>query len=231
MTTSGPGNRRRAERLKLHEPLRASLDSVPVTLLEIGLLGAQLEHTRRIDGGRKGRLTFVWEDEEISINATVVRSEVSVARTESSGEMTYLAGVEFESTPDSSSAQIKRMISFLVTRSIEHMKANARGNAKPVDDALALLSTPAPFLETTSEVRRIYLCCRLDASGNWHRAEVLKPKQPPDGFTVPAEYSEDDITLLRESYEQGDEEERRMIRVCAEMSLASAEEVPPPSFV
>jgi len=100
-----------------------------------------------------------------------------------------------------------------------------------MDDAASLLASPAPFLDTPSEDRRIYLCCRLDSSGQWHRAEVLKPKQPPDGFTVAADYGEAEIAMLCESYEQGDGEARRMIRLCAEMSLTAGEDVPPPSFV
>lgn len=211
--------------------MEACFDGNPAIVLEIGLLGALLEHTARVAVGRDGRLTFVWDEEEISIASRVAHSDVSVARTEASGETTYLSGLEFTASADSDSAPLKRMISFHVTRSIARMKANARGSTKPMDGAEAVLATPAPFLGAPDDIRRIYLSCRLDASGKWHRAEVLKPKQPPDGFTVPASYAEDEIAMLCESYEQGDDEARRMIRICAEMSLASGEDVPPPSFV
>lgn len=228
---TGPEERRRAERLKLHEHIRSRFGTTPCMLLEIGLLGAQIEHHDRLSEGTEGRLTFTWEDEEIGIAASVARSEVSLARSEASGETTYLTGLEFVASSDSDSALLKRMIAFHVTRSLEQMKANARGSSRPVDDAMSLLSAPAPFLGAVEEAPRIYVSCRLDASGHWHRSEVLKPKQPPDGFTVAADYGEDEIAMLCESYEMGDEEARKMIRVCAEMSIASGEDVPPPSFV
>lgn len=231
VTASGPDDRRRAERLKLHDHLPASFDGRRATVIEVGLLGALIEHTDRLDEGHEGRLVFEWDDEPIGLDARVARSEVSLARTEMAGEATYLSGLEFEPSPDADSSSLKRMIAFHVTRSLERMKANARGSTKPVDDAMSLLAAPAPFLGQTAEVRKIYVSCRLDVSGNWHRAEVLKPKQPLDGFTVAADYGEDEIAMLCESYEQGDEDARRMIRICAEMSLASGEDVPPPSFV
>jgi len=210
--------------------MAAEFDGHLVTVLEIGLLGALIEHTDRLGEDEDGTLVFTWEDEPISAVARVARSEVSVARSEANGETTYLSGLEFESSERTDSEKLKRMIAFHVTRSIELMKANALGRSKPLDDAASFL-TPSPFLEPSVPATRIYVCCRLDAAGKWHRAEVLKPKQPPDGFTVAADYGDDEIALLCESYEQGDEDARRMIRVCAEMSIAAGEDVPPPSFV
>lgn len=223
--------RRRAERLKLDEHLSGTYDDQSVVILEVGLLGAQVEHKARFAEGYEGRLTFLWDEESIGVMGRIVRSEVSVARTEASGETTYLSGIEFTATEERDANLVKQMISFMVTRSLERMKANARGSMRPVDDAMSILATPAPFLDKSEHNTRIYVCCRLDASGQWHRAEVLKPKQPPDGFTVAADHDANEIELLCQSYEEGDEDARRMIRVCAEMAIASGEDVPPPSFV
>ncbi len=230
MTASDSTERRRAERLKLDEHLYARLDDVAATLLEVGLLGAMIEHTEPFDVGHQGRFSFSWDEEEVVLVARVTHSEVSVARSEARGETTYLTGIEFISSEDKGAAVLKRMISLHVMRSLERMKANARGRSRPVDDAMSLLSTPAPFLDASDDGPKIYISCRLDASGLWHRSEVLRPKQPQDGFTVAASYGEDEIAMLCESYEEGDGEARHMIRVCAEMSLAAGD-VPPKSFV
>jgi hypothetical protein len=231
VTTPDAPDRRRAERLKLSELLSGTFDGKPVSVIEVGLLGALVEHADRLDDGTEGALVFEWEEEPICVEARIAHSEVSLARTESRGETVYLSGVEFASSSESDAAVLKRMISVHVTRSLERMKANARGSTRPMDEAMSLLRTPAPFLETPQETTKIYLCFRLDASGQWHRAEVLKPKQPPDGFTLAADSSEDDITLLCRSYEEGNEDARKMIRVCAEIALAAGEDVPPASFV
>jgi hypothetical protein len=44
--------------------------------------------------------------------------------------------------------------------------------------------------------------------------------QPADGFTIAAGETEDQVALLCQTYESGDEEARRMTRMLAELSVA-----------
>jgi hypothetical protein len=56
--------------------------------------------------------------------------------------------------------------------------------------------------------------------GEWHSAFVSIADQPADGFTIAAGETEDQVALLCQTYESGDEEARRMTRMLAELSVA-----------
>ena len=60
---------------------------------------------------------------------------------------------------------------------------------------------------------------RLNADGWKHRRSLL-PDQPPDGFTIHANVSSEEVDLLCRTYETGDAEARRLTRLMAELSVA-----------
>ena len=49
----------------------------------------------------------------------------------------------------------------------------------------------------------------------------MLPDQPENGFTVSAAEPDDQVELLCQTYESGDEESRRLTRLLAELSAAS----------
>lgn len=60
--------------------------------------------------------------------------------------------------------------------------------------------------------------------------QIMKPSQPPNGFTVAASTSPDEIEMLCKVYESANGETRKVIRACAELSLTRDEPVPPASL-
>ena len=66
-----------------------------------------------------------------------------------------------------------------------------------------------------------FLRCRLNA-GVWTREITASREQPPDGFTISAAETEDQVTLLQLAYEESDEDERNALREFAAVSLPIA---------
>jgi hypothetical protein len=58
-------------------------------------------------------------------------------------------------------------------------------------------------------------------NGQWVRRRSLLPDQPANGFTVAAGESQDQIDMLSQTFQSGDEESQRMTRLLAELSAAS----------
>lgn len=64
-----------------------------------------------------------------------------------------------------------------------------------------------------------FISFRLGANG-WKRRRSLLPDQPEDGFTVRASVQQEEIALLCLTYENGDEESRRLTRLMAQLSVS-----------
>jgi hypothetical protein len=65
----------------------------------------------------------------------------------------------------------------------------------------------------------IFLSFHLGANG-WKRRRSLLPDQPEDGFTVRASVPQHEIDLLCATYEEGDDESRRLTRLMAQLSVS-----------
>jgi hypothetical protein len=55
----------------------------------------------------------------------------------------------------------------------------------------------------------------------WKKRPSLLPDQPDNGFTLAASEPEEQVALLRKTYENGDTEQRRLTRLLAELSVAT----------
>ena len=93
--------------------------------------------------------------------------------------------------------------------------ANAAGDrAHNVIGADATLTTASDIPATDA-----FVSFRLGANG-WKRRRSLLPDQPEDGFTVRASVPPEEIELLCLTYENGDEESRRLTRLMAQLSVS-----------
>ncbi|HYK03789.1 MAG TPA: hypothetical protein VE974_18675 [Thermoanaerobaculia bacterium] len=94
--------------------------------------------------------------------------------------------------------------------------ANADGDAaRNVIDGDRTLSD----LGSAARSKETFLRCQLN-DGAWTREVTASADQPPDGFTIAASETEDQIQLLRLAYEESDNRERRLLREFAAASLA-----------
>jgi hypothetical protein len=93
-------------------------------------------------------------------------------------------------------------------------EANAAGDREHnviAGDATLTTASDLPPTDT-------FFCYRLGPNGWKHRRSLL-PDQPEDGFTIRASVPPEEIELLCRTYEEGDEESRRLTRLMAQLSL------------
>jgi hypothetical protein len=207
-------NRRRAERIRLPEPLDGMLDSRRVSILDIGLLGAKIDHEHYLEEGATLQLRFFFGGGEIDITSRIAHSE---SRVDSYGQEMFQSGIEFIETPGESGKRLRQLIALHVTRMLEEQKANARG------ERAISSSAPVPFLDSGSEKRAEpagFVTHQLNEEGFWVQTDVPTAKQPSDGFTVHSDISDEELALLRQSYVEADPSVRHLIRAMAEISLA-----------
>jgi hypothetical protein len=58
--------------------------------------------------------------------------------------------------------------------------------------------------------------------GRWTSEYTSTSEQPTEGFTIAAGETEEQVALLCQTYEAGDDEARRLTRMFAELSIANA---------
>lgn len=219
-------NRRRAERVQLPEPMEAMLGALRVKILDLGLLGAKIEHDDALETGATATLRFFWRGEEINILARVMHNISAVG---TYGEDIHQSGLEFVEAPEASGKLLRELIANHVMRMLEAQKANARGHRR--DDP------SVPFLRDMSlgenETRRNpeiveFISYHLGPNDLWTRRKVDSPKQPNDGFTVLSNINDEQLELLKKAYIDADPSVRHLIRSMAEMSITEDTSTLPP---
>ena len=205
--------------MHLGVPIPGHADKQAVKIVEVGLLGALIEHDAPFAADSEARLLFSVGPKTIAVDCTVARSEIDAVRSESTGTPVYRSGLEFVHAVGDSTALLRDLIASHVTRMMDAHKANARGELP------SLLKSPGSGAPLPSSGNQ-YLACRFE-KGGWRTMQIMKPSQPPDGFTLAASTSPDEIEMLCRVYESASGETRRVIRACAELSLTRDEQVPP----
>jgi PilZ domain len=190
-------DRRAYQRLTLAEPLDGWFGDFSVRLVDVSASGAQIEHEESIPDDARGLLRFYWRGEEVEILAETARL-VQPNR----------LGVRFLEESDA----LRTLISISAGDVLRALEANARGDreANMVGE------------ETLTSVWRThatgYIRWELD-DGHWTPRHALTPEQPEHGFTICASESEEQVAMLRRTYEGGDTEARRLTRMLAELSV------------
>lgn len=192
--------RREYQRLALTSSLDGRFGKTRIQLLDVSATGALLEFDTKIAIGRKGVLTFTWRERTVKIRAEAVRTQDD------------LAGLKF--TEDN--AVLRELIAESALEVLRAQEANMAGarehNVISGDETLTTASAglrAAGFVSWT-----------LTEEG-WKRRKSLLPDQPDNGFTLSASEPEDQVALMRKTYENGDEEARRLTRLLAELSVAT----------
>lgn len=108
--------RRRAARVRLRERAPAQLQLVEVTLVDISLSGALVEHTEPVRPGEVYRLAFPVEGHQVQVLARAVRAFASHRATGADGkrQVVYRTGMEFvgveKGTLDILAAHMDRLV-------------------------------------------------------------------------------------------------------------------------
>jgi len=181
------------------EPLDAWFGDFAVRLVDVSATGAMVEHDEPVPEGARGLLRFYWRGEELEIMAETARA----------AELT--AGLRFLEDSDA----LCRMIALSATEMLRALEANARGDRdrNVIGDETITSAWRRP---ATGFVRWLF------AGGKWNPEPSNSPAQPEEGFTIGAGEPEEQVELLRKTYEAGDTESRQLTRIFAELSVASA---------
>lgn len=207
--------RREFQRLRLDPPLPGTLGSTAVSILEIGVLGARVQHAAPLDQ-EYAELHFASGNEDVGMRCEIIRTVKSAdAKAAGSG---LQSGVRFLAAIDDSGDKLRAMLARIVTHEFEvrrKLPPNSMPPASSVDGDKTVRGADAGFL-----------CYRLD-SGVWRKRRVFLPEQPSMGFTVARIEDSEEMQRLCRVFEASDEEGRRLIRLFAELSVSDVLEIPP----
>jgi hypothetical protein len=194
--------------LRLAKPIPAKLGDDAVLMLDVGPSGALLSGRCSYAAGTEHELVFA----EAGIRVRVRCVITGVADHQLTPDTDLL--VRFVGPSDTLSA--------FVTQYEEQIRraetANAEGDvARNIIDGDRMLSD----LGSAARSQETFLRCQL-GNGGWNREITEKRDQPPDGFTISAAETQEQVDLLQLAYEESDEHERRLLREFAATSLLSA---------
>lgn len=225
MPPADSNTRRTTNRLVFRMPRPARFATYEVVLIDLSLKGAGIQHPNQIPPGTKSTLRFRLEREYHELTCEIKRSKLQLVRQGSKTLQIYRSGLQFSGI-EGQIDTIKEALRKRVQRAIARQQADAFANAgamNGIDESSGAipLNALASWMETRPFVR-----CMLERNGRWKSEKVDTPEQPANGFTVSSDEGEKEIDLLRRAFETANEEQRRLIRVFAQITLAETSDEP-----
>lgn len=208
-----PEERRQFHRIHLDVPIAGRMQNVEVRIIDLSLNGARIVSEARFGPGSEGELSFEWNGMPIRVNCKVIRCTLYSFAKAPGDKSLYQSGMKILETIGNSDRGMRELIASYVIRALEEQKANARG-----------LPPLGPYAYIEGKGDR-YRRCEL-TDGKWRRSETTRPEQPPNGFTISADVRPYYVDLLCQTYQNTDEEGRRLTQTLAQLSISKAEGVP-----
>jgi hypothetical protein len=194
--------------LRLAKPIPATFGEERVVVLDLGPSGALLMGQCDVEQGAERELAFLDGRGNVRVPALVT----AVADHGLSPDRDLL--VRFQEP----GAGLPEFIARYESQIRRAEQANAEGDLEHnVIDGDRMLSD----LGSAARSNEPFLRCQLNA-GRWTRESTTRRDQPPDGFTISAAETEDQVTLLQLAYEESDEDGRHALREFAAVSLPPA---------
>jgi hypothetical protein len=191
---------RQTPRVILRQPRRGRFGDDDVLVLEMGLGGAKFEHPQRFDVGSTATLTCG----PLTTEAEVRHSVLLPSKT----GVVYQSGVAFVAVGDRERDLLLELLLHEAEQQVSEWEANLRGDAPPrVKNTVR-----------RSAVARRFVCLRFAHQG-WVRAITADPNQPIDGITIADNTPEDEVNILKRSYERANEDAREFMRQVATLSI------------
>jgi hypothetical protein len=200
--------------VRLVRPLVARVGQARVFLLEVSLNGVLIAHQGNIPPeGSTGVVMFEWENIAVALECQIIRNTLQKMARNANEKSVYHAAMEIVRASDTAMKTLRDMITEIVARALDEQKANARG----------IPAVAAQTFQTGkgSQFLRLELL-----NGAWRRTETTRPDQPMNGFTISAEEPPDHIALLCDTYASANNENRKLIKLMAELSISKAEGIP-----
>lgn len=223
-----PKDRRQHQRLQFEQPLAAQFANVAVELADLSLRGARIIHLQPLQAGRSGPLRFEWLGHDVGIEAEVVRCRIDRMADGKSGNI-YSSGLLYTRAAETNGNPLRELVEEHVVRAVQEQIANARGTFIPLGERLTLFRSEGrlsvrPIAGSHARLPQSFLSCTLTDRG-WRKVATSDPAQPPEGFTVSALEDPDHVELLCKTYRKAGEQDRRLIRMLAEISIEELKRV------
>lgn len=190
--------RRAYQRLNLMRPLDGWFGDYAVRLLDVSASGALVDLEEPLEEHSRALLRFFWNGEEVEVMAEIARADDK------------RLGLKFLDD----SEQLRRLIAVSVTEILNAQQANAEGRREANVIGDATLTSASELLGGART-----FTTWLYRDGSWKARPSLLPDQPSDGFTIAANEPDEQVALLCRTYENGDDEARRLTRLLAELSV------------
>lgn len=206
----GGTERRGYGRVEIDPPLRASLDGMPVSVVDASVTGMRIAHDARIIPVPIRRIKVQWEDRTMEFGVVVARSKLFRIAQAPGEKSVYHSGIHILEATGDSEKILREMITERVVRALDEMKANAHG--------IPPLADYSYQGDKGDRFRR----CEL-TNGSWRKMETNIREQPPEGFTVSAEVDPHSVEMLCDLYRSTNDEGRRLTKILAQMSISKNE--------
>ena len=217
MTAKDDEERRQAERFPLPKKANATFGGFEARIVEVSLIGCQIEHADRIAPRAHLPLRFKWRGEQVRLDATVMRSEMRSI----GGKPAYASGLSFCQSADQSPPVIRQIVRWLA----DAAKAAAHVEEPEPEPPPAPAAGSIPFLRVEEEepepVSAQYLQCVL-SGGTWERMFVETPEQPAEGFTIVAPSDDSEVEVLCRAYAAASAQKRGQMRAAFEHAIAQS---------
>ena len=207
--------RREFQRLRLTAPLTGTFGASAVSIVELGILGARIQHEG--DLPPRGELLFHSNGSEVTMRCEVVRT-IEADQYRFPGAR-FISGIRFLAAVGESGDELRALLASLVSSALEgrHDASATRIRLRSVDGDKTVRGVDAQFVAFRFE------------NGTWRKRPVFLPEQPSLGFTVARGEDAEEMQRLCAVFEASDEEGRRLIRMFAELSVSDVLQIPPRS--
>lgn len=197
-------DRRGAERLRVADTVAVIFGRGEGVLIDLSQRGARIRHSTPVRRGASARISFEWDRMRFSATA-----EILAARVISLGAgPSYESRVRFTAIDPSSERVLAKALEDIARQNVRRWVANLRGWNE---------ESPSPAAKPVGS----FIRCRLHGRW-WERKCTSDTTQPADGFLLPSDSIESEITTLCEHYARAGEEERQMIRTMAAAAVEQA---------
>ena len=191
---------RQSPRVILRNPRRGRFGEDEVLVLEMGLGGAKFEHAGRFDVGRTDSFTCG----PLTAAGSVRHSVLLPAKT----GVVYQSGIAFTDLDEHQRNLLLELLVHEAEQQVNEWEANLRGDAPPRHGRPRRQSAVAPR----------FLALRY-TNQRWTRTITSDPNQPIDGITIAETTPEEEVTILRRSYESADSDSREFMRQVAMLAI------------
>jgi hypothetical protein len=192
------GPTRNTPRVVLRKAREGRFGEEQVLVLELGLAGAKFEHGTRLDIGT--RATFICGP--VIAHGNVRHSILLPAER----GVVYHTGIAFVNLDDDQERHLYQLLMDEAQEQVNEWEANLQGvpwRPKPARKSIAA---------------RRYISLRKTPDG-WVRTITKDPNQPIDGIAVPDDTPENELEILRRTYDNADRTTRELMRRMAMVGI------------